>query len=97
MKRIFLILISCCIVILLSSSTSKTPKKTEEKSKLNSRLAKGWNTWNTRSVLSFVLLPEYYSIDLMLQDKKTGAILKEALIGRRGLQRFVLNLRNLSL
>ena len=84
MKRIFLILISCCIVILLSSSTSKTPKKTEEKSKLNSRLAKGWNTWNTRSVLSFVLLPEYYSIDLMLQDKKTGAILKEALIGRRG-------------
>ncbi len=84
MKRIFLILISCCIVILLSSSTSKTPKKTEEKSKLNSRLAKGWNTWNTRSVLSFVLLPEYYSIDLMLQDKKTGTILKEALIGRRG-------------
>ena len=85
MKRIFLILISCCIVILLSSSTSKIPKKTEEKSKLNSRLAKGWNTWNTRSVLSFVLLPEYYSIDLMLQDKKSGAILKEALIGRRGI------------
>ena len=51
---------------------------------MKSQLAKGWNTWNTRSVMSFVLLPECYSVDLMLQDGKDGAILKESLIDRRG-------------
>ncbi|WP_298486202.1 trehalase family glycosidase [uncultured Maribacter sp.] len=51
---------------------------------LTNKLAKGWNTWNTRSVLSHVLLPESFAIDLQLKDNKSGDILKEALIGRRG-------------
>jgi putative isomerase len=51
---------------------------------LKSELTSGWNTWNTRSVLSHVLLPEGISIDFYLKDKKSNNLLEEALIGRRG-------------
>lgn len=34
-----------------------------------SKIARGWNTWNTRSVLSHVLLPEDISVDFYLKDK----------------------------
>lgn len=50
---------------------------------LNKKLAAGWNTWNTRSVLSHVLLPEYFAINLQLKNNRSGEILEEALIGRR--------------
>jgi len=53
-------------------------------SDLNERLATGWNTWNTRSVLSHVLLPESFAINLKLCDNATNEILEEALIGRKG-------------
>jgi hypothetical protein len=49
---------------------------------LTTELAKGWNTWNTRSVLSHVLLPEGFAINLQLKDRRSGDILEEALIGR---------------
>ena len=51
---------------------------------LKAELNKGWNTWNTNSVLSHVLLPEAISVDFYLKDKSTGKILTEALMGRRG-------------
>ncbi len=51
---------------------------------LKRRLAQGWNTWNTRSVLSHVLLPEAFALNLGLKDYATRQYLKEALIGRRG-------------
>ena len=49
-------------------------------------LATGWNTWNTRSVLSHVLLPEGFALNLAFKqhywlDEK---YLAEALIGRSG-------------
>lgn len=66
----------------LHSYAQSDPAK--EYAKLNRKLASGWNTWNTRSVLSHVLLPEAFSINLELQDGKSGKVLKEALIGRRG-------------
>jgi hypothetical protein len=49
---------------------------------LATELAKGWNTWNTRSVLSHVLLPEGLAINLQLEDGRSGDLLEEALIGR---------------
>ena len=52
--------------------------------KLKSELARGWNTWNTKSVLSHVLMPEAISVDFLLRDRSSGDILKEALMGRRG-------------
>lgn len=51
---------------------------------LKKELARGWNTWNTNSVLSHVLLPEGFSINLELKDGASGTFLREALIGRRG-------------
>ncbi|MCM3439326.1 MGH1-like glycoside hydrolase domain-containing protein [Metabacillus halosaccharovorans] len=50
---------------------------------LKENLAKGWNTWNTRSVLSHVLLPEGFAINLGIKEYSQGAYLKEALIGRQ--------------
>lgn len=50
---------------------------------LKKRLAQGWNTWNTRSVLSHVLLPEGFALNLCLKNISSRAYLKEALIGRR--------------
>jgi putative isomerase len=48
------------------------------------RLAHGWNTWNTRSVLSHVLLPEACALNLCLKEYTGPAYLKEAQIGRPG-------------
>jgi putative isomerase len=45
-------------------------------------LAKGWNTWDTYSVLSHVLLPQGLAIKLQLLDGQSGEILEDALIGR---------------
>jgi len=52
-----------------------------EWSKLKAKLEQGWNTWDTRSVLTHVLLPEGFALDLQLKDSKTGDTLKTALIG----------------
>lgn len=51
---------------------------------IKEKLAKGWNTWNTRSVLSHVLLPECFAINLAFKEYEGGNYLKEALIGRFG-------------
>ena len=48
------------------------------------QLATGWNTWNTRSVLSHVLLPESFAISLGIKSYLSGHCLREALIGRDG-------------
>ena len=55
-----------------------------EYTQLKSELIRGWNTWNTKSVLSHVLLPEAISVDFYLKDKVSGKVLKEALMGKRG-------------
>jgi putative isomerase len=51
---------------------------------LKRHLARGWNTWNTRSVLSHVLLPSGFALNLGLKDGASRRYLKEALIGRLG-------------
>lgn len=51
---------------------------------IKSNLAKGWNTWNTRSVLSYVLLPQCFAINLCIKEYADSNYLKEALIGRFG-------------
>ena len=54
-----------------------------EYERLQARLARGWNTWNTRSVLSHVLLPEGFALNLGLREYQGRQYLKEALIGRK--------------
>ena len=48
-----------------------------------SELKSGWNTWNTRSVLSHVLLPESFAVSLGIKSYHSGHCLREPLIGRR--------------
>ncbi|MBI1336094.1 MAG: hypothetical protein GC164_03925 [Phycisphaera sp.] len=47
------------------------------------QLSHGWNTWNVRSVLSHVLLPESFAISLGLKTYGRTMYLSEALIGRK--------------
>ncbi len=56
----------------------------QEYQALQTRLGRGWNTWNTRSVLSHVLLPQGFALNLCLKEYTRGHYLKEALIGRQG-------------
>ena len=42
----------------------------------------GWRTWNVRSVLSHVRMPDGLAVNLAFKEYQTGAYLKEALIGR---------------
>ena len=53
------------------------------KGKNISELKSGWNTWNTRSVLSHVLLPESFAVSLGIKSYHSGHCLREPLIGRR--------------
>jgi putative isomerase len=55
----------------------------EEYTSLKKDLASGWNTWNTRSVMSHILLPEKLAISIYAKDNKSGRLLKEAFIGNK--------------
>lgn len=46
--------------------------RTPQYRELQKRLARGWNTWNTTSVLSHVHLPEGFAISLGLKSAGTG-------------------------
>lgn len=83
------LLIYCLIPFFISCNFKNTQNTStqndytgNELTELNARLSKGWNTWNTRSVLSHVLLPECFAINLQLVNHHSGDTLKEALIGR---------------
>jgi putative isomerase len=47
-------------------------------------MKQGWNTWNVRSVLSHVHLPEGFAVSLGIKSYMEGLCLREALIGRVG-------------
>lgn len=48
------------------------------------RLARGWNTWDTHSLLTQVLLPDGLAISLGLKEYYRGTVLRDVQIGRRG-------------
>ena len=55
---------------------------------MQSELARGWNTWNTNSVLSHVLLPEGLAINLCLKSmERGGALLRDAYLSSAALNR----------
>ena len=86
MKRAFLLFLINLLTGITGSAQNKADNEYTgiEYLQLKSELCRGWNTWNTNSVLSHVLLPEAISVDFYLKDKSTGKILTEALMGRRG-------------
>ena len=44
----------------------------------------GWNTWNTSNVLSHVLLPYGFSINLCIKDHSRSDVFRELQVGRYG-------------
>ena len=53
---------------------------------IQAELARGWNTWDSRDVLRYVLLPEGLTVDLAIKRHAwlEEGYLGDALIGRRG-------------
>lgn len=49
---------------------------------LKQRYIQGWQTWNVRSVLSHVKMPQGFALNLAVKEYAVGGYLKEALIGR---------------
>lgn len=43
---------------------------------------KGWHTWNVRSVLSHVYMPDGFALNIALKEYREGHYLKETLVGR---------------
>jgi len=83
-KCLFLIL---SLVPFLISCNGKPPSRPGDRAgsewaAMKARLARGWNTWDTRSVLTHVLLPEGFSISLKLVNGQSGDTLDEALPAR---------------
>ena len=50
--------------------------------KIKSEYIKGWHTWNVRSVLSHVHMPDGFALNVALKEYKEGHYLKETLVGR---------------
>jgi hypothetical protein len=66
---------------------AKTQPESAAYRELQGRLARGWNTWDTRSVTTQVLLPEGLAIRMVVRHNtalNSDAQLEDALIGRRG-------------
>jgi len=89
MSRMTTLLTVCLMSFLMSCNlqddkiaTNQKESSGSELEALSTELARGWNTWDTNSVLSHVLLPDGLAINLQLQDGQSGDVLEEALIGR---------------
>jgi putative isomerase len=82
--RLILLLTIIFLISLTDLPGQNFPKRSPEYEKVQENLAQGWNTWNTRSVLSHVLLTEGFALNLGIKEYRSGGYLKEALIGRMG-------------
>ena len=51
---------------------------------LKEQTNRGWNTWNTRNVLSYSHLPEGFTINLCVKEFSSEVVLRESLVGRFG-------------
>lgn len=78
---LFILFFIMCDLVIAQNQSSQKETSTKEAKAMSKKLIQGWNTWNTRSVLSQVLLPESFSINLAIKDH-LGNILEETLIGR---------------
>jgi hypothetical protein len=74
------------LAILTACTDALAQRMPEEYLNIRNRTAKGWNTWNTRSMLSHVLLPECLAVNIELKQphKNQELYLKEALLAKKG-------------
>src|SRR5664279_2433231 len=74
------ILIITLMIITGSCITAQTVSRnirTKEYRQLQENIGKGWNTWYNNSVMSHVLLPEGFSINLCVANPGNATYLKE--------------------
>lgn len=64
----------------IKAISGNTPEELYES--LQKRLASGWNTWDTRSVLTHVFLPYGFAVDLNMMDTD-GSRVRKFRIGDR--------------
>ena len=81
--------LSLLMLPLVCSSTlpGNAQQRSPEYAAVQSRLARGWNTWDTHSVTTHVLLPEGLAIRIGIKDQGTegsDSFLGNTLIGRQG-------------
>ena len=74
------------ILVVLPTLTQGSGREFPQYKRIQDELQKGWNTWNTRSVLQHVLLPQGFAINIAFKQHYflEEQYLREALIGRRG-------------
>ena len=72
------------LIILLLPINIYAQSVTNTYTNLQKGLAQGWNTWNTKSDLSYVYLPNGVAINLWLKNVSQNKYLKKALIGTKG-------------
>lgn len=60
------------------------PQASATYQQLQAELGRGWNTWDTRSVMRHVRLPDGLAVSLGLHELYRGRTLSTAQIGRRG-------------
>lgn len=76
----------CLAACAARAEDAATPRSAQYE-QVQQRLARGWNTWDTNSVMTHVLLPDGVAVHVSMKQRTTegsDAYLGEALIGRQG-------------
>jgi putative isomerase len=74
-------------LLTIQSAPASSQPRSPEYSQLQKQLARGWNTWDTHSVITQVLLPEGLALRIEMKHQSTEGsddFLSSALIGRQG-------------
>lgn len=78
-------LVAILVLLKAVATLSQTITYSNTYKSLQQSLAKGWNTWNTESMLSHVLLPEAIAVNICLNNTSNGtSYLKETFKVREG-------------
>jgi putative isomerase len=75
--RASLALLGLAAIVSVHGQSIRRSVRTPEYRALQQRLSKGWNTWYNNSLLSWVLLPQGFSINLCLDNYEDGDYLRE--------------------
>lgn len=75
--RVVFLIITAAFLVLDGCSSDKISNSEQ----LNRHLLKGWNTWDNRSILTQVLLPEGLALTLQVKDTLSGDSLRYAFTG----------------
>jgi hypothetical protein len=75
MKNILMVLSMVFITVTAVAQSANDPVN-----QLHKSLAKGWNTWDTNSQISFTHMPEGVTINLALKEYKNALIMRNPLL-----------------